>query len=621
MPNPATLDPQHRMLYVAGLQPPPGYVFDAAVATTYSLEFETALAVPVSLALFAAEDRDELQNNPLALLEGAERIAGRVLVFLDAGHIQAHLKPHSRLCSLLERILVEVAAPKKGAFHPKLWVLRFTPFRAGEPVRMRLLMMSRNLTRDRSWDAALSLDGVIKNARNARNRPLVDLLKKLPGLATAGVPEGAFDLVDALAEDLRRTEWSLPQSFDKISFAVNGLGGEPWRPESCVRMGVVSPFCDEETLSMLADLTSDDKPLLLGRSDQLAVIPEATLGRFANVSVLDERASEDDREDPDANTLQGLHAKLFVAERGWDTSVTVGSGNATRPALLTGSNVEAFATLTGKRSRVGSVENILGPNGFGRLTRPFVASECTPADAMKQAAESRLELARREICRSGLRLRCERAEASDDGTRRWRICLLPPEGAGSKNLALAGLSSLRVWPITRGDGHACDVLEPLRSGAQVNLGDVPLTDVTRFLACRLVDQESGVPILFTTGLPLEGLPPERNAAILHWAIQKKGFLSYLRLLLAEMGDPFTAMLQVQHDAGQGAWNAFDDEPILEEMTRAFCKGGSQMQAIQRLMSQLETVEPGEEDLVPPEFKALWNTFRIALKNQEAAREG
>jgi hypothetical protein len=91
-------------------------------------------------------------------------------------------------------------------------------------------------------------------------------------------------------------------------------------------MGVVSPFCDEETLSMLADLTSDDKPLLLGRSDQLAVIPEATLGRFANVSVLDERASEDDREDPDANTLQGLHAKLFVAERGWDTSVTVGSG-------------------------------------------------------------------------------------------------------------------------------------------------------------------------------------------------------------------------------------------------------------------------------------------------------
>src|ERR1700678_3249801 len=103
MPNPATLDPQQRMLYGAELQPPPGYVFGTAVATTFSLEFETALAIPVSLALFAAEDRDELQNNPLALLEGAERIAGRVLIFLDAGRIQGHTKPHSRLCSLLER--------------------------------------------------------------------------------------------------------------------------------------------------------------------------------------------------------------------------------------------------------------------------------------------------------------------------------------------------------------------------------------------------------------------------------------------------------------------------------------------------------------------------------------
>jgi hypothetical protein len=73
--------------------------------------------------------------------------------------------------------------------------------------------------------------------------------------------------------------------------------------------------------------------------------------------------------------LQGLHAKAFIAERGWDTAITVGSGNATRPALLTGSNVEIFTTLTGKRSRVGSVEEILGDKGFGRLTRPFVRDE------------------------------------------------------------------------------------------------------------------------------------------------------------------------------------------------------------------------------------------------------
>ena len=53
------------------------------------MDFESALAAPVSLALFASENRDEILLNPLALLEGVERIAGRLLVFTDAGHIKA----------------------------------------------------------------------------------------------------------------------------------------------------------------------------------------------------------------------------------------------------------------------------------------------------------------------------------------------------------------------------------------------------------------------------------------------------------------------------------------------------------------------------------------------------
>ena len=50
MLNRRSLDPEQRTLYGANLQPPAGYIFDAAVATTFSLDFETALAVPVSLA-------------------------------------------------------------------------------------------------------------------------------------------------------------------------------------------------------------------------------------------------------------------------------------------------------------------------------------------------------------------------------------------------------------------------------------------------------------------------------------------------------------------------------------------------------------------------------------------
>ena len=88
---------------------------------------ETALAIPVTLALFASEDRDELLKSPLALLEGLERTADRMAIFCEAGRIQARPAPQSRLCTLLERLITEVAAPNDGSFHPKLWVLRYLP--------------------------------------------------------------------------------------------------------------------------------------------------------------------------------------------------------------------------------------------------------------------------------------------------------------------------------------------------------------------------------------------------------------------------------------------------------------------------------------------------------------
>ncbi len=613
MLNRRSLDPERRTLYGANLQPPAGYVFDAAVATTFSLDFETALAVPVSLALFAAENRDDILTHPLALLEGAERIAGRLLVFTDAGHIHAYRRPHSRLCSLLERIIVEVAAPNEGAFHPKMWALRFKPMRSEEAIRLRLLVLSRNLTRDRSWDIALTLDGVVTTRPLAVNRPLVDLIRRLPGLATAGLPDGARVLSDEMAEDVRRADWSLPDPFQSVAFAVNGLGGTQWSPKPCARLGVVSPFCDDTALSMLAGLAGAEKPVLIGRSDELALVPGTTLDRFGRVAVLDEMAAMEDGEEADATALQGLHAKAFIAEIGWDTAITVGSGNATRPALLSGSNVELFATLTGKRSRVGSVEDILGDKGFGRLTRPFVPGEMAEVDSAQRAAEARLDAARRDLCRSGLKLRCEREQATDDGRALWRVWLTTPD-----ELPLTGISALRVWPITRGEGHGRDALNELRLGQPVDLGAMPIIDLTRFLACHLSDRDGEASILFSTGLIVEGLPSERHAAILRWVIDSKdAFFRYLRLLLSEPGDSFGAALAAQGGGGRGAWRTADDDaPLLEEMVHAFCRGGDQLRAIERLITRLENVEAGEADPIPAEFRALWETFRVALEARE-----
>ncbi len=454
------LHPDVRDLYGASLRPPPGTVFDAAVATSFSLEFETALAIPVTLALFASESRDELLASPLALLEGLERNADRLAIFCEAGRIQAQPRPQSRLCALLERMIVEVTAPNGGAFHPKIWLLRYRPLTPGEPTRLRLLVLSRNLTRDRSWDLSLNLDGVVGRRRRPQNNPLVELVQRLPSLSTTALPDHVGLLVADISDDLRRTDWSLPTQFESVSFAVNGLGHKVWRPPSCNRMAVVSPFCDANTLDMLADLTSKEGPCLVSRSEELVSVPQAVLERFTEISVMDELAENedgegDDHDDKSIRPLSGLHAKAFVQEIGWDTAITIGSGNATRPALITGRNVEVFATLTGKRSNVGSIADILGPAGFGRVLRRFRAAEVPPPDSEQHAAEERVEQARRELATAGLRIRCIQEPTQEDDRRFWRLAL-----QAESPLTLVQLSAATAWPITRGEAHARDFLDP-----------------------------------------------------------------------------------------------------------------------------------------------------------------
>src|SRR3546814_10754542 len=52
---------------------------------------------------------------------------------------------------------------------------------------------------------------------------------------------------------------------------------------------------------------------------------------------------------------------------------------------------------------------------------------------------------------------------------------------------------------------------------------------------------------------------------------KEQFFRYLRLLLSDLGDPFAAALAAQA-GGNGSWrSSVDDEPLLEEMVRAFCR--------------------------------------------------
>ncbi|RWP54123.1 MAG: hypothetical protein EOR07_34200, partial [Mesorhizobium sp.] len=220
MPADPAFDPENRELYTTLMRSPDGYRFDHAVATTYSLDFETALAIPIAVVFRDAENRDEMLRSPLALLQSVERMAGRIAIYCDRGRIKEARPNAARLMALYEKTITEVSAPGGGAFHPKLWCIRFQPERKGEPTRMRLAILSRNLTNDRCWDLALCLDGTVKDDTNEANEPVVQLLRALPSLANSATRPPAPKFLASLLRDLERCSWDeLPAGATKIRFA------------------------------------------------------------------------------------------------------------------------------------------------------------------------------------------------------------------------------------------------------------------------------------------------------------------------------------------------------------------------------------------------------------------
>ena len=315
------LSPEDRKLLVQSLNPPVDYVFDTGVVTTFSLQPEALIAAPLHLSWLAHGGDSEMPDDPIRLLEGLRRVASRLTVFSDAGRMHLPVKSLP-LAGLLEDMIHEVRAPRKGAFHPKVWLLRFRhATEAAMPPHLRLLVLSRNLTFDRSWDLCLGLEGSPGKQSIAKNGPLRELFSSVLQMTAQGgrkVSKARRDALESLMEDARRVNWELPPGFEEWEFHVLGLSARPrpWTPEECDDLLVVSPFVTTQALEDLADVSSA-KPILVSRPEELDQIPETTLARFREVRVLDEKCDRLAEDDSGGDVLlEGLHAKAFVSKRG-----------------------------------------------------------------------------------------------------------------------------------------------------------------------------------------------------------------------------------------------------------------------------------------------------------------
>lgn len=597
------LAPDNRKLYVNALTPPVGYRLDEAVATTFSLDLTSLLTVPVHLALAQVDPKLGIENNALVLLKALRRVARNVTVFVDAGRIHVPDERHV-LYGLLESMIVEARAPRRGAFHPKIWTLRFLPEADNEPPLLRVLVLSRNLTADRSWDISLQLDGAVRNRVRLANRPLAELVKRLPDLGTK-VSRKVRERTARFAIEIERAQWELPDGFDDVQFHLLGFDERKtaFQLDPSNRLLVISPFVTKPALQHLAE-TTREPVALISRAEELDALPSDADELFSETFVLDEAASTEDGEEAPLTSVTGLHAKAYVAERGWNTHVYVGSANTTSAALLEGKNVEILAELWGKRSRVKGIDEMLSQDGLRSLLVEYARSEAKPAETeAEKAAKKALENARRALSQAELDLRFVETERGWVGTLRPRG---PVELEGIERVA-ARLVSLPL--------DATSSVQGPRWEDEVTLPPCGSASITGLVALEILAEASPMMESIVRNVPAQGVPEDRDAQILRVIVSNEDrFLTLLRSLLASEEDALVGGLKaITNVTARPSSSSFEEAAagLLEEMVRVHAHRPERLEEIEVLLRDLARTG-GADDVVPPAFMQLWETFHAAL---------
>ena len=613
------LPPDSRTTAFELLRPPSGYRLDFAVLTTYTLDLEALLVLPLSVLAHPDGGLEELLADPLRLHQAIRDAGDRVHAFVDEKGL-AIPRGARPLYSMLESSVHAVRAPNGGTFHPKVWVARFTAVDEATEDLLRVAVLSRNLTFDRSWDVALASEAALRSRRRvAASRPLHDFLLALPQLATGSISQGIVERVEALADQTTRTAFPAPHGFDSpIEFHAIGLtrGRRTWSPPtSGHRTLAVAPFVNRTGLDAVGRLGGRDR-ILVSRQEELDKLSGDALAAWKPILVLSDTAqgeAEDgpaDKEgepvdpadpnegDPGTRTdasPSGLHAKMIAVEHGWRVTWSVGSANLTGAAFA-GGNVEMMASITGKKGGASGsgIQHFLD-GGFEKLCVPYRRVEQEAEDPLVIEARARLEAARDALVDVALRVAC-----AADGDL-WTLTI-----DGSDALP-AGDVELAAWPVSVAEDQARRLPEPLR-------WRLPVARLTAFIAFRMSVPVRGVDdVRMTLRLPADGMPEDRMHQILRTLLDSpEKFLRFLRALLGGLDAVLGWAEDGEEGEGAAPWGIDGGgETLLDDLVRTASRDPARLEPVRRLIDDLRKTVEGRR-IVPDELFAVWTAVEEAL---------
>lgn len=602
---------QDRLCYGEQLTPPDRFVFDAAIATSYSLDLDALLAVPIAMCFRGTLD-GELKGEKLALLEAIGQIKGRLKVFYQKGNISYPPK-FNRLYTFLEPCL-QAVVPEDGAFssfHPKLWLLRFVEVVEGSKkpnVRYRLIVLSRNLTFDRSWDLAVTLEGKLGAAKTSpfAMQQLRDFLTKLLAQDKSFSP-GAIML-----QELEKVDWELPEHFKDFQLLIGGGSARPLRFESkhYDEILVVSPFLKSSgggvaALDWLANFAGDNNRILCSRAEELNAIGASKLAGWQCFAMNSDIVNGEERNEIGGDTrqkeigIQNLHAKLIVVAANGKAIWHIGSANATTAALGDGNNrepknTEAMLMLSGPRQKLGPQVLLQEwmPNEGIKVFRPHEFSE-----SVNEIDESQERLLRQTVHQL-ISAQWQLNAKLDASSTTYKLILnVNIDGELHSNLVNNNVA------VTVGQ---LDIAGIRLLASEMTWEAIKLSSISALIpvTINIVGSDLQKRLIIAAKLSIEGEDMRHQQIMKELVDTPAKVLDYIRLLLQETPDK-NQWLAFESQIGTTSVEFFlAGSPILEQLLLATSRHPTTLKRIQSAIKHL--AKAGAD--IPQEFLLLWKHF-------------
>lgn len=600
------LQPTNRLTLIDAMRPPAGFRLDSAMAVTYTLNLQALLAAPAAFAIAGMGDstNESVGQRPVELIHALRTNAHKLTVFSEVGAIG--LPPPSRAFAFLERTVVPVQAPRGGIVHPKVWVLRYEAPADLDGIpkgdrRLRVLITSRNLTFDPSWDTVLRLDESA-DSQGADLGAVGKLFLGLVGNTVGTISDDHLERVGSLAATLQGARFALPAGVDEIDIHVLGLdGASSPLPTTVDRSLIISPFLTDDFFARLGPARLDE---LVSRQGSLDRLRKSTLDPIEKVCVLDSTLDDlitsdtgDTPDDPKATTtspddpgrpLAGLHAKVFAFEKEGRARLFVGSANATGPAF--GSNLEILAELRGPIAELG-INQLCDGNGdepglryLFRCYKPVDATDGPNGCSCPPVARARRAIA-------GLPIKGS-VEKSGEG---WAVTYTSAEPVPT-----AKDTEIHCRPLTTPGNQ-----RPITPGESFEERfETSLEHISGFLAFEL-KHDCGEETGFVVPVPLEGVPEHRDGQLLRALIgNAERFLRYLLALLFEDSTRIevSTLLEVI-DPGDPDRSSAALLAVLEPLLRTMRRDPSKLLGMHPLVADL-----GADGALPEGFDQLWKAI-------------